>query len=127
MKKIATVFALMALVALSEAFACDKTKNTATQAAVSDPSGGAREVALTGYLTDSNCGAANANAKGKSCAARCVKGGAKVQLYANEKLYTLDKASVAENQFGVPVKVTGLLDESTGTIKVASIEVVKEG
>ncbi|OLE67937.1 MAG: hypothetical protein AUG74_10270 [Bacteroidetes bacterium 13_1_20CM_4_60_6] len=127
MKKIATVVALMALVALSAAFACDKTKNTATQAAVSDPSGGTREVALTGYLTDSNCGAANANAKGKSCAARCIKRGAKVQLYANEKLYTLDKAGVAEDQFGVPVKVTGVLDESTGTIKVASIEVVKEG
>ena len=117
----------MALVALSAAFACDKTKNTSTQAAVSDPSGETREVALTGYLTDSNCGAANANAKGKSCAARCIKRGAKVQLYANERLYTLDKASAAENQFGVPVKVTGVLDESTGTIKVASIEVVKEG
>jgi len=127
MKKIATIVAVMALVALSAAFACDKTKNTSTQAAVSDPSGETREVALTGYLTDSNCGAANANAKGKSCAARCIKRGAKVQLYANERLYTLDKASAAENQFGVPVKVTGVLDESTGTIKVASIEVVKEG
>src|SRR5207247_9209501 len=107
MQKLATVFAVMALLALSAAFACDKTKSTATQAAVSDPSGGTKEVALTGYLTDSNCGAANANAKGKSCAAHCIKGGAKVQLYANEKLYTLDKASVAENQFGVPVKLTG--------------------
>jgi hypothetical protein len=127
MKKIATVFAIIALVALSAAFACDKTKNTSTQAAVSEPSGETREVALTGYLTDSNCGAANANAKGKGCAASCIKKGAKVQLYANEKLYTLDKATVAENQLGVPVKVTGMLDESSGTIKVASIEVVKQG
>ena len=127
MKKIATVFAVMALVVLSAAFACDKTKNTSTQAAVSNPSGETREVALTGYLTDSNCGAANANAKGKGCAADCIKKGAKVQLYANEKLYTLDKTTVAENQLGVPVKVTGMLDESTGTIKVASIEVVKQG
>jgi hypothetical protein len=129
MKKIATALALLALAALPAAFACDKdkTKNTSTQAAVSDAAGASRDVALTGYLTDSNCGAANANAKGKGCAAHCIKGGAKVQLYANEKLYTLDKASVAENQLGVPVKVTGTLDESTGTIKVASIEVVKEG
>ncbi len=127
MKKLITLFAVLALVALSAASACDKDKKANTQAAVSDPSAQTKEVALTGYLTDSNCGAANANAKGKGCAARCIKNGARVQLYANEKLYGLDKASVAENQLGVPVKVTGTLDESTGTIKVASIEVVKEG
>ena len=126
MKKLAAVFAVMALVALSVAVACDKDKNANTRAAASDQSAGTREVALTGYLTDSNCGAANANAKGKDCAARCIKKGAKVQLYANEKLYTLDK-NVAENQLGVQVKVTGSLDEATGTIKVASIEVVKQG
>jgi hypothetical protein len=129
MKRIATVFAVMALVALSASFACDKdkNKNTSTQAAVTDPSGGTRDVALTGYLTDSNCGAANANAKGKDCAANCIKKGAKVQLYANEKLYTLDQATIADGQLGVPVKVTGTLDESTGVIKVASIELVKQG
>ena len=127
MKKFATLFVLMALVALSAGFACDKDKKSNTQAAVSDPSTGVRDVAFTGYLTDSTCGAANANAKGKSCAADCIKKGAKVQLYANEKLYTLDKSSVAENQLGVPVKVTGTLDEANGVIKVASIEVVKQG
>jgi len=127
MKKLATVFAVMALVALSAGFACDKDKNANTQAAGTDQSAGAREVALTGYLTDSSCGAANANAKGKSCAAECIKKGARVQLYANEKLYTLDKSTVADNQLGVPVKVTGTLDETSGIIKVASIEVVKQG
>jgi hypothetical protein len=127
MKKFATVFAVMAIVALSAAYACDKDKNTNTQAAATEQSGAVKEVALTGYLTDSNCGAANANAKGKNCAVDCIKKGAKVQLYANEKLYTLDKSTVAENQVGVPVKVTGTLDEATGMIKVASIEVVKQG
>ena len=82
MKKIAALLAVMVLVTLSAAAACDKDKNTNTQAAVSDPSAGSREVALTGYLTDSYCGAANANANGKGCALRCVKKGAKVQLYA---------------------------------------------
>ena len=127
MKKFATVFAVMAIVALSAAHACDKDKNHNTQAAASEQSGAVKEVALTGYLTDSNCGAANANAKGKNCAVDCIKKGAKVQLYANEKLYTLDKSTVAENQVGVPVKVTGTLDEATGMIKIASIEVVKQG
>ena len=127
MKKLASVFAVMALVALSAAAACDKDKNANTQAAVSDQSAGTRQVALTGYLTDSYCGAANASANGKGCALHCMKEGAKVQLYANDKLYTLDRASVAEGQLGVPVKVTGTLDEGTGTIKVAAIEAVKQG
>lgn len=128
MKKLATVLAVMAIVALSAAYACDKDKNVnASTQAAAEPSGAVKEVALTGYLTDSNCGAANANAKGKNCAVDCIKKGAKVQLYANEKLYTLDKPTVAENQVGVPVKVTGTLDEATGVIKVASIEVVKQG
>ncbi|MBI1951148.1 MAG: hypothetical protein HYS34_07280 [Acidobacteria bacterium] len=127
MKKSASVLAVMAFVAFPVAFACDKARNADTQAAVSGEPGATREVALTGYLTDSYCGAANANARGKSCALECVKKGAKVQLYADEKLYTLDKSTVAEGHVGVPVKVTGTLDEGTGTIKVASIEVVKKG
>ncbi len=129
MKKLAALLAVLVLVALSAAAACDKDKdkNAKTQAAVSDPSAGLREVALTGYLTDSYCGAANANANGKGCALRCMKKGAKVQLYADEKLYTLDRTSIADGQIGVPVKVTGTLDEGTGTIKVASIETVKQG
>jgi len=127
MKKMAALLAIMVLVALSAAAACDKDRNANTQAAVSDPSAGSREVALTGYLTDSYCGAANANANGKGCALHCMKKGAKVQLYANEKLYTLDRTSIADGQLGVPVKVTGTLDEGTGTIKVASIEAVKQG
>jgi len=127
MKKFASILAVVVLVALPVAFACDKAKNANTQAAVSGEPGATREVALTGYLTDSYCGAANANAKGKDCAASCVKKGAKVQLYADEKLYTLDKSTVADGQIGVPVKVTGTLDEGTSTIKVALIEVVKQG
>jgi len=127
MKRLVPVLAAMALVSLSVAAACDKDKDAGTQAASSDQPASTREVALTGYLTDSYCGAANANAKGKSCAVECVKKGAKIQLYADEKLYTLDKKTVADGHIGVPVKVTGTLDEGTGTIKVASIEVVKQG
>ncbi len=127
MKRLVPVLAAMALVSLSAAAACDQDKNAGTQAASSDQPASTREVALTGYLTDSYCGAANANAKGKSCAVECVKKGAKIQLYADEKLYTLDKKTVADGHIGVPVKVTGTLDEGTGTIKVASIEVVKQG
>ena len=124
MKRFAAVFAVLALVALSVAAACDKDK-TEQKATVAQGSG-TRDVSLTGFLTDSYCGAANASEKGKSCALDCVKKGAKLQLYSNEKLYNLDKVEAAEKHVGIQVKVTGTLDEATNTIKVASIEQVKK-
>jgi hypothetical protein len=126
MKRFAAVLAVVALVGVPYAAACDKDKQEASlQAAGTEGAG--KEVTLTGYLTDSYCGAANASAKGKSCAIDCIKKGAKVQLYANNTLYTLDKADAIESKIGIEVKVTGMLDEATNTIKVGSIETVKKG
>src|SRR5258708_34822358 len=107
MKKIASIFAVMALAGLTIAAACDKDKNSGTQAAAPNGSGPTREGALTGYLTDSNCGAANANAKGKGCAAHCIKNGANVQLTADERLYTRARFGIADGQICVPAKVAG--------------------
>lgn len=121
MRKYATVFAILALVAVAGAWASDKDK---AEAAAEKGTGVVKEVSLTGYLTDSFCGAANASAKGKSCAVECIKKGAKVQLYAQETLYTLDQVA-SEKYIGVAVKVTGTLEDGTTTIKVKSIEEVK--
>jgi hypothetical protein len=125
MHRLAVGLVIVALLAAPAAWACDK--ENAVQAAADKSGETAKEVSLTGYLTDSNCGAANASAKGKSCALECIKKGAKVQLYAQEKLYTLDKVTSPESLLGVEVKVTGVLDETTGTIKVKSIEQVRQG
>ena len=126
MKKLAAVLAVVALLGTPFAVACDKDKeNAAVQASATEGSG--KEVTLTGYLTDSYCGAANASSKGKSCALECIKKGAKVQLYANNTLYTLEKVDTVEGKVGVEVKVTGLLDEATNTIKVGTIEAAKKG
>ncbi|HEU4401944.1 MAG TPA: hypothetical protein VFT43_07545 [Candidatus Polarisedimenticolia bacterium] len=126
MKKLIALFAVFALAALSGAAACDHDKDKTTAAAPDNGAATLREVSLTGYLTDSYCGAANANAKGKGCALDCVKKGAKLQLYSNEKLYNLDKIDSPDSKVGVQVKVTGTLNEATNTIKVASIEQVKQ-
>ncbi len=126
MKRLAAVFAILSLVALSGAQACDKDKDAAKQA--SAPQGTeVKQVSLTGFLTDSHCGADKANAKGKHCTLECVKKGAKLQLYSSEKLYNLDKVDSPEAHVGVEVKVTGLLDEATNTIKVESIENITKG
>jgi hypothetical protein len=126
MKRLAAAFAILSLVALTGAVACDKDKDASKQA--SAPQGTeVRQVSMTGFLTDSHCGADKANAKGKHCTLECIKKGAKLQLYSSDKLYTLDKVEAAETHIGVEVKVTGTLDEATNTIKVDSIENVSKG
>jgi len=126
MKKLLAVLTVVALAGLSAAFACDAEKK-ASNVVASTAGADLKEVTLVGYLTDSNCGAANANAKGRQCALECIKKGAKVQLYAGETLYNLDKVEAPEKKVGFEVRVTGMLDEASNTIKVASIEQVKKG
>ena len=120
MKRFAAALAILAIAAAPIAFACDKEK----AAKVEFGKGPIKDVVLTGYLTDSNCGAANANAEGKHCALKCIKDGANVQLKADNKLYTIEKLDKPEDVFGHEVKVVGKLDESSNVIRVSSIEKV---
>jgi hypothetical protein len=123
MKRFATAFAVVALMAGPLAFACDMDKNAK---AAEFGKGPIKDVVLTGYLTDSNCGAANATAEGKKCALKCLKDGARVQLKTDDKLYTIEKLDKPETVFGFEVKVIGQLDESSNVIRVASIEKVEK-
>ena len=125
MKKILAICAIAVLAVASAAWACDKDKQAASPVAAT--SGEVKEVSMVGYLTDSYCGADNANAKGKGCAIDCIKKGAKLQLYADQKLYTLEKVSSPEAYLGAQVKVTGMLDVAASVITVKSIEPVKQG
>lgn len=126
MKKFLAVCAIAVLAVASGAWACDKGNQAASP--VAEKSGEVKEVSMVGFLTDSYCGANNANAKGKGCAIECIKKGAKLQLYADQKLYVLEKVSAPENYLGAEVKVTGMLDEAAGVITVKSIEpVAKQG
>lgn len=126
MKKLAAAFVVLSLAALPAAIACDKDHGTATQSAEFGK-GPVKDVVLTGYLTDSNCGAANAHAAGAECAKKCIKNGAKVQLVADNKTYTLEKVDKVEKHLGHEVKVTGQLDETAGIIRVTSIEATAKG
>ncbi len=129
MKRFLAVLAVIVIAVVPYVAACDHDKKAEGQASnvSSDAPAEVKQVSLTGYLTDSYCGAANGNAKGKSCALDCIKKGAKVQLVADGSLYTLEKAAPAEKHFGVEVKVTGALNTATSTIEVASIEPAKKG
>lgn len=124
MKRLVVMVAVFALAGGAWAFACDKDKAADVQAASTVTDG--KEVVLTGYLTDSYCGAKNAHASGKACAIKCMKNGAKLQLLVDQTLYTLEKVDSPESKLGAKVTVTGLLDESTKTILVQSIEKAKK-
>jgi hypothetical protein len=122
MKKLFVLAVVLGLAALPAAFACDKHTDAGQTAAFG--TGPIKDVVLTGYLTDSNCGAANAKKEGADCAAKCIKNGAKVQLVADSKTYTLEKLDKPETHLGHEVRVTGKLDETANIIRVTSIEAV---
>ena len=66
---------------------------------------------LTGWISDSGCGAKGAAAGHKQCAVTCVKEkGAKWVLVtsADKKVYAIDNQdAVSEDNVGMEVKVTG--------------------
>ena len=107
MKKLSAMAAVLALVLVGAmAYAADEAK----------------PANWTGWITDENCGAKNANAEGKGCALKCHKAGAKLVLYTegDKKLVGLDNQEEAAKHVGHPVVVTGTLDGDT--IKVSKIE-----
>ena len=82
--------------------------------------GAAHAAELTGWISDSNCGAGNASseASSRACADRCIKGGAAPVFVteADKKVYKIaDGAKVAQHLKG-KVKVTGTLKGDTLTI-----------
>ena len=82
----------------------------------------AATTSVKGWITDSNCGAKNANGSPESvkCVKDCVKGGAKLELISDGKTYQLTDQKVAMEHVGHEVVVTGTLDKDT--IKVSKIE-----
>jgi hypothetical protein len=109
MKRIAIALALFAALALP-AFAGEGHDHGAK----------ATETTMTGWISDSNCGAKNANAEGAGCAKSCIKGGAKAVLVVGEKVYTINgDAKLYMDRAGQLLDVTGVVDGDT--IKISKI------
>ena len=89
--------------------------------------GKSEEKSLTGWITDSHCGAKGAKEGHADCATKCVKTqGAKYALVTPEdgKVYVLDPQEKAAEHAGHHVKVKGTIEGDT--LKVASIEMTGE-
>jgi len=80
----------------------------------------AMPTAVKGWITDSYCGAKNANAEGAGCAKDCYKKGAKLELVADGKTYQISDQKAAFEHIGHEVVITGTLEKDT--IKVDKIE-----
>jgi hypothetical protein len=84
----------------------------------------AQPTSVKGWITDSFCGAANANEAGAKCARDCYKKGAKLELIADGKTYQISDQKAAFEHIGHEVVITGTLDKDT--IKVEKIEPAKK-
>ena len=80
---------------------------------------------LTGYISDSHCGAKGANDKHADCTTKCVHDGAKYVFVndADHKVYAVDPQDKVASHAGHHVTVTGTV--SGDNLKVASVAMAK--
>lgn len=82
---------------------------------------------MTGWISDSSCGAGNANASAASrdCAKRCIKDGS-APVFVSEKegkVYHLANADLAKPHLDYKVKISG--DVKDGKLVIAKIAQAK--
>jgi hypothetical protein len=88
-------------------------------------SAGPAPTTFTGVITDTMCGAKHGMMKGQpddECIAACVKGSSVYALFDGNNMLKLSDQKGAAKFPAKRVKVTGVFDQSTKTIKVSSIE-----
>jgi len=92
--------------------------------------GAGQSQTFTGVITDTMCGMDHTMMDVKpdsKCVRDCVKTGSsyKYALHDGQKMYVLSDQKLPEQFAAQKVKVTGVLYEKTGIIKVEKIEPVK--
>jgi hypothetical protein len=74
---------------------------------------------LTGYISDSKCGAAKHDA---ACVTKCVNAGAKpVFVDSKKKVWAIDNTDAVQKYYGDHVKVVATVDPSNMTIHVDKV------
>lgn len=83
---------------------------------------------VTGVITDTLCGAQH-NMKGHSdadCVKMCVKASGQYALFDGQRVLKFSDQKAPAKFAAQRVKVTGIIDEKTSTIKVTSIEAANQ-
>jgi hypothetical protein len=86
----------------------------------------AADSTMTGYISDSHCGAKGAKAGHEECATKCVKEHDAKYVFVNDadhKVYTIDNQDKAASHAGHHVTVKGAVEGDS--LKVASIDMAK--
>ncbi|HLV96699.1 MAG TPA: hypothetical protein VKS44_16020 [Candidatus Acidoferrales bacterium] len=85
---------------------------------------GMKTMTMTGWISDSNCGAKGASADHKACAMKCAKQGAK-WVFVDSKTKKVEKISnqkaITDANLGQEVSVSGYMTK-TGMLHVDSIK-----
>ena len=84
-----------------------------------------RQQSFTGVITDTMCGADHKSMKvapDSKCVVECVKHGSKYALLVGNNVYTLSDQQTPERFAAQKVKVTGVLNEKTRTLRADKIE-----
>jgi hypothetical protein len=80
---------------------------------------------IQGVITDTMCGAHHNMIRGQAdddCIRTCVKGAREFALYDGKEIWKLNDQKTPSRFAAKMVKVTGVADEKSMTIKVTSIE-----
>jgi len=78
---------------------------------------------VSGWVSDSKCGAKGANTAHAECAKKCIAGGEKPVLVtdSDQKVLAIDNPAALKGQQGHHVQVTGNMTNS-GTLHVDSVK-----
>lgn len=74
---------------------------------------------MTGWISDSHCGAAKHDA---ACVKKCINGGSKaVFVDKDKKVWQIDNADAVSNYYGDHVKVKATVDSANDSIHVDKV------
>lgn len=87
----------------------------------------AADSSMTGWISDSQCGAKGANAKARECTIKCVKEHGAKYVFVNDadhKVYAIDDQDKVADHAGHHVTVKGTVEGDS--LKLDSIEMAPE-
>ena len=80
---------------------------------------------VTGYISDSMCGAKHAGS-GAECVKKCISGGMKpVFVDESKNVWTIDNPDAVKNYYGDKVTVKGKTDSAAKSVHIESITAAK--
>ena len=119
MKKLAVSLFAVALMCSLSALAQDNMKSDKP----------AKATKISGWVSDSKCGAAGAKAGHADCMKKCTDAGEKVVFVSDKdkSVWSVDNPEELKGHEGHHVRVTAHVDKTNNSIHVASVKMLSQG